>query len=314
MQVKRFTMGFLRMNEESRPLVARHQRSSPNSPARRGYFYHYINAGIYDVDNKFGDSCRQSLDGIETTNINKNNIEFDFKRNLMRETSSANCSPKKFMSTTLKRTDSLNANHTLMDEDDNEFELKEATWFQSGPHEISLEVLAQQSPGAFLVRKSAKSGCFALSVRVPTPGPKVRHYLIMRTARGYKIKVSWAFYELLCWIYCNYLLTGLHERIFIAKSSNHTPLSNARAAASPISSASSSKYSQEKQERWLRHLQHPKGFEINILGFGCLLLVLRRNFHRNKKYVYLCKSEYWKNTNKVWFQVIVRMECVNMRI
>lgn len=190
MQVKRLTMGLLRMSEESRPLVK--QRSSPSSPTKRNYFYHYINAGIYDVDNRFGDSCRQSLTSVKLDGHEghpKNTIEFDFKKNIIRETSSATCSPKKFLLSSLKRTDSLNANN-LDDEED--YELKEASWFQTSglPHEISLEVLAQQSPGAFLVRKSAtKSGCFALSVRVPSPGPKVAHYLILKTSRGYKIKV-----------------------------------------------------------------------------------------------------------------------------
>lgn len=75
-------------------------------------------------------------------------------------------------------------------------ELKGASWFQAGiPREISLEVLSRQPPGAFLVRQSTtKPGCFALSLRVPfstpPPAPKVAHYLILRTIRGYKIKVS----------------------------------------------------------------------------------------------------------------------------
>lgn len=71
-------------------------------------------------------------------------------------------------------------------------ELKGASWFQAGiPREISLEVLAQQPPGAFLVRQSTtKPGCFALSLRVPPPSPRVAHYLILRTIKGYKIKVS----------------------------------------------------------------------------------------------------------------------------
>jgi len=71
-------------------------------------------------------------------------------------------------------------------------ELKGAAWFQAGiPREISLEVLSRQSPGAFLVRQSStKPGCFALSLRVPPPSPRVAHYLILRTQRGYKIKVS----------------------------------------------------------------------------------------------------------------------------
>jgi hypothetical protein len=72
-------------------------------------------------------------------------------------------------------------------------ELKGAPWFQAGlPREISLEILSRQNPGAFLVRQStSKAGCFALSLRVPPPAPKVAHYLILRTERGYKIKVFW---------------------------------------------------------------------------------------------------------------------------
>lgn len=75
-------------------------------------------------------------------------------------------------------------------------ELKGAPWFQAGlPREISLEVLSRQTPGAFLVRQSStKPGCFALSLRVPPPAPKVAHYLILKTPRGYKIKVS--FYQI----------------------------------------------------------------------------------------------------------------------
>lgn len=70
-------------------------------------------------------------------------------------------------------------------------ELRQTPWFQAGiPREISLEVLSRQNPGAFLVRQSStKPGCFALSLRVPPPAPKVAHYLILRTSRGYKIKV-----------------------------------------------------------------------------------------------------------------------------
>lgn len=72
-------------------------------------------------------------------------------------------------------------------------ELKDAPWFQIGvPREISLEVLRRKSPGEFLVRESTtKPGCFALSLRAPPPAPKVVHYLILRTPRGYKIKVSY---------------------------------------------------------------------------------------------------------------------------
>lgn len=71
-------------------------------------------------------------------------------------------------------------------------DLKDASWFQAGiPREISLEVLSKQSPGAFIVRNSnSKPGCYVLSLRVSPPLPKVAHYLILRTSRGYKIKVS----------------------------------------------------------------------------------------------------------------------------
>lgn len=123
-------------------------------------------------------------------NSNRNTIEFDFKKNIIRETSSANCSPKKYLLSSLKRTDSLNANHHI-DDDIEDLELKEAAWFHTGlPRELSLEVLAQQSPGDFIVRRSHnKNGSFTLSVRVPGTSPKIAHYLIVRTSRGFKIKV-----------------------------------------------------------------------------------------------------------------------------
>lgn len=71
-------------------------------------------------------------------------------------------------------------------------ELKEEPWFQIGvPREISLEVLRRKQPGDFLVRESStKPGCFALSLRAPPPAPKVVHYLLLRTPRGFKIKVN----------------------------------------------------------------------------------------------------------------------------
>lgn len=169
-------------------------RSSPNSPSRRNYFYHYINAGIYDVDDKFGDSCRQSLTSIvldSESECNRNTIEFDFKKNIIRETSSANCSPKKFLLSSIKRTDSLNANHHQIDDDIEDLELKEASWFHSGlPRQTSLEILAHQTPGDFVVRRSHnKNGSFTLSLRVPGTSHKIAHYLIVKTPRGYKIKV-----------------------------------------------------------------------------------------------------------------------------
>jgi hypothetical protein len=59
--------------------------------------------------------------------------------------------------------------------------------------EIALEVLNEEPEGAFLVRESTtKKGCFALSLRVPKEFQPtgIAHYLIMKTQRGYKIKVS----------------------------------------------------------------------------------------------------------------------------
>jgi tensin len=123
---------------------------------------------------------------------NRNTIEFDFKRNVIRETSSANCSPKKFLLSSIKRTDSLNANHHHLEDDIEDLELKDATWFHTGlPRQMSLDILAQQSPGDFIVRRSNnKNGSFSLSLRVPGASHKIAHYLIVRTQRGYKIKVS----------------------------------------------------------------------------------------------------------------------------
>lgn len=58
--------------------------------------------------------------------------------------------------------------------------------------EITLEVLGQEPVGAFMVREStSKPGCYALSLRVPRDFQPsgIAHYLIMRTMKGYKIKV-----------------------------------------------------------------------------------------------------------------------------
>ncbi|CAB3375448.1 Hypothetical predicted protein [Cloeon dipterum] len=69
-----------------------------------------------------------------------------------------------------------------------------APWFQAGiPREIALEVLAQEPVGSFMVRESTtKFGCYALSLRVPRDFQPsgIAHYLILRTNRGYRIKVG----------------------------------------------------------------------------------------------------------------------------
>ncbi|XP_055640644.1 uncharacterized protein LOC129778034 [Toxorhynchites rutilus septentrionalis] len=65
------------------------------------------------------------------------------------------------------------------------------SWYHENlPRELSLDLLAHETPGAFIVRKSAtQRDCYALSLRVPPPGPKIAHYLIIRTvSEGYQIK------------------------------------------------------------------------------------------------------------------------------
>uniref|UniRef100_A0A182MYZ4 SH2 domain-containing protein n=1 Tax=Anopheles dirus TaxID=7168 RepID=A0A182MYZ4_9DIPT len=208
--IKRFALGFLRSTEESLPLMC--HKSSPTSPQKK--LSDILSEDIYTLDqivsSKFGDSCKQSFAGsprllppggngasntpLTTTTTTTaattvaEGVEYEFKRNLIRQTNSASSSPKRYPTVTPpKHADSLNSVSLGEDRE----ELDRASWFQAGlPRELSLEVLTQQSPGAFLVRRSTtKHGCFALSLRVPPgPGPKVVHYLIMKTERGYKIK------------------------------------------------------------------------------------------------------------------------------
>lgn len=189
--VKRLTMGMglLRGTEDSRPLV--HTASSSlNSGSSQTISDGYVNEAICEpekmITNKFGDSCRQSLTALPTLEAGhmglQEHTEFSYKKKYLRETCSANSSPKMFAPSAPLRLDNLSLAE--------QHELKGAAWFQAGiPREISLEVLSRQNPGAFLVRQSStKPGCFALSLRVPPPAPKVAHYLILRTPRGYKIK------------------------------------------------------------------------------------------------------------------------------
>jgi len=58
--------------------------------------------------------------------------------------------------------------------------------------DIALEVLRNEPIGSFIVRESTtKTGCFALSLRVPKEFKRlgIAHYLILKSGRGYKIKV-----------------------------------------------------------------------------------------------------------------------------
>jgi tensin len=118
-----------------------------------------------------------------TNNYNETNFcEFDYKRNFSTAPPSPTNGSNNIPPILPLRNDAL----SLAEQN----ELKGAPWFQAGlPREISLEILSRQNPGAFLVRLSeSKMGCFALSLRVPPPAPKVAHYLILRTQRGFKIK------------------------------------------------------------------------------------------------------------------------------
>ncbi|XP_058831616.1 EGFR adapter protein-like [Topomyia yanbarensis] len=177
--VKRLTMGILRTAEDSRPLV--HNSSPSNSSGSSQTISDgYVNEGICNeaaveasiVFNKFGNSCQRAL------TVNQAAVEGSPRYNH----SAAPCPQAGTGSANPLRNDSLSLKE--------QHELKRAPWFQAGiPREISLEVLCRQNPGAFLVRQSTtKPGCFALSLRVPPPAPKVAHYLILRTIRGYKIK------------------------------------------------------------------------------------------------------------------------------
>ncbi|XP_060658702.1 EGFR adapter protein isoform X2 [Drosophila nasuta] len=207
--VKRLTMGLLRHNEESRPLVG--SVTPLSGVALKGddtqpiYSNGYINEDSY-IDSKFGDSCRQSLTAIPMLdNVNLNdNSEFNLKKRYLRETSSANSSPKIFANrlrmnnAAAAAAASLAANqrssslaNTHISEEEADADLKDACWYQAGiSRDIAVEVLQSKSPGAFLVRKSSsKPGCYALTLRVPSPpGPNIANYIILRSPRGYKIK------------------------------------------------------------------------------------------------------------------------------
>lgn len=61
--------------------------------------------------------------------------------------------------------------------------------------EIAVEILTQESDGAFLVRDSqSQPGCYVLSMKCPAkPGEKngsIANFLIVRTAMGVNLKVS----------------------------------------------------------------------------------------------------------------------------
>lgn len=139
-------------------------------------------------------------------------------------------------------------------------ELKGAAWFQAGiPREISLEVLSRQSPGAFLVRGSTKPGCFALSLRVPPPAPKVSHYLILRTSRGYKIKViTHKFESIWKYVYSSISLSfcaGFHKRVSITSSPDNTSFGNAWTVTRSACTSTTTKHSSTATSSgWFRYV------------------------------------------------------------
>ncbi|XP_075161677.1 EGFR adapter protein-like isoform X2 [Haematobia irritans] len=187
--VKRLTMGIglKRSTEDSRPLVHPTTPTALNTYTTHNFSDGYVNEAICDPDKfistRFGDSCRQSLTDLKSNQcFPEQTNEFGYQKSFLRKTCSANSSPKIISPNGTLRYEGL----TTAEEN----ELKGAPWFQAGlPREISLEVLSKQSPGSFLVRQSnTKPGCFALSLRVPPPAPKVAHYLILKTPNGYKIK------------------------------------------------------------------------------------------------------------------------------
>lgn len=221
LQVKRLTMGFLSkstLSEDThnhnhpaaqasscftpRPHAKNNTiqslKSCSSSRSTASLSNGYVNEmSIYEpekyIASKFGDSCRQSLTSIPMLdNLNLNdNMEFNLKKKYLRETSSANSSPRIFGGRGARfRANSLSRKEAAEEVEDSD--LKDAPWFQAGiSRQIALEVLQNETAGSFLVRKSnSKPGCYALSLRLQSPpGPKVAHYIIVRTAtKGFKIK------------------------------------------------------------------------------------------------------------------------------
>lgn len=196
-------------DDDSCPLVSENN-SAPGSPTNRPLSGGYVNETNNDsLKNQTVDSNVIKTDIVESINLNLTkkidtehnrlllNAAEDFiKSNRISQISSSSCPQTGTESTFLgftptppplpERTDSLN--------NKDEGELRTAPWFQAGiPREIALEILAREPIGAFMVREStSKPGCFALSLRVPRSFQPtgIAHYLIVKTNKGYKIKVN----------------------------------------------------------------------------------------------------------------------------
>lgn len=200
--IKRITMGLTGVSgthgtdDDSCPLVT--PGTTPDSPIVSGY----VNEAITDDTTK---NLKKMINNHKEitmlTELDTNNLlqsspasteqELKSKRISQISSSSSGSCPQANDSTPTppplpERTDSLNNKE--------EEELRMAPWFQAGiPREITLEVLGQEPVGAFMVREStSKPGCFALSLRVPRDFQPtgIAHYLILRTNKGYKIKVK----------------------------------------------------------------------------------------------------------------------------
>ncbi|KAG8187113.1 hypothetical protein JTE90_004859 [Oedothorax gibbosus] len=127
---------------------------------------------------EMNDSTKQELDLKQGGgNVTSESIYPDFSKNQSDTKRDPNPSPD-------ERTDE--------DIEKEKEELRNVAWFQAGiPREIALEVLSEQPEGSFIVRSSTtKPNCYALSLRVPSSkNPTgIAHYLILHTAKGYKIK------------------------------------------------------------------------------------------------------------------------------
>lgn len=214
--IKRLAMGLTgnhhSQDEDSCPLVNDGSvGSTPGSPTNRPLSGGYVNESTNDDSRKTNnvDTIRnETVENITPKHIevetNKllqsspasTEHEFKTKRISQISSSSSSSCPQTGTESTLlgfmptppplpERTDSLNNKE--------EGELRLAPWFQAGiPREIALEILAQEPVGAFMVREStSKPGCYALSLRVPRSFQPtgIAHYLIVRTNKGYKIKV-----------------------------------------------------------------------------------------------------------------------------
>lgn len=204
--IKRIAMGLstsgnnflLNSNEDdSCPLVQ--TGSTPNSPVSTNQGY--TNQSVIE-NNEESTIKNSNLDENNSSNI-KHIVEIDrispgtteseFKVKRISQISSGSSAPTESSTLSTPTPPPLPERHDSLNCKD-EGELRKAPWFQAGiPREITLEVLAQESVGAFMVREStSKPGCYALSLRVPRDFQPsgIAHYLIMRTNKGYKIKVS----------------------------------------------------------------------------------------------------------------------------